>query len=253
MFLCTSGGRHRAVCVPHPPPAPDNCAGAVVYLLADAMRQPADNYDCKFGCRVSWNPADIAGSGNPRAESNRAGRTAARKCGSDHTGKVPGYDPYIYRKYYRFMLRTASSIIRDSSLAEDAVHETFVQLLKEIDSLRIDNEKSLQSYLYILTRERTIDFLRKWERRRGVLTDYENRSTSFDNFKEPEEIALTNLQLNKAVSILSDMPSIYRRTLVLRVKGYSIREIAQITNSSESNVKTRIHRARAILLKSFDT
>lgn len=111
---------------------------------------------------------------------------------------------YIYRKYYRFMLRTASSIIRDSSLAEDAVHETFVQLLKEIDSLRIDNEKSLQSYLYILTRERTIDFLRKWERRRGVLTDYENRSTSFDNFKEPEEIALTNLQLNKAVSILSD-------------------------------------------------
>ena len=125
---------------------------------------------------------------------------------------------YIYHKYYRFMLRTASSIIRDSSLAEDAVHETFVQLLKEIDSLRIDNEKSLQSYLYILTRERTIDFLRKWERRRGVLTDYENRSSSFDNFKEPEEIALTNLQLNKAVSILSDMPSIYRRTLVLRVR-----------------------------------
>lgn len=68
---------------------------------------------------------------------------------------------YIYHKYYRFMLRTASSIIRDFSLAEDAVHETFVQLLKEIDSLRIDNEKSLQSYLYILTRERTIDFLRK--------------------------------------------------------------------------------------------
>lgn len=57
---------------------------------------------------------------------------------------------YIYHKYYRFMLRTASSIIRDSALAEDAVHETFVQLLKEIDSLRIDNEKSLQSYLYIL-------------------------------------------------------------------------------------------------------
>ena len=118
---------------------------------------------------------------------------------------------------------------------------------------QIDNEKSLQSYLYILTRERTIDFLRKWERRRGALSDYENYSAIFDNFKEPEEIALTDLQLNKAVSILSDMPSIYHRTLFLRVKGYSVREIAQITNSSESNVKTRIHRARAILLKSFDT
>lgn len=160
---------------------------------------------------------------------------------------------YIYHKYYRFMLRTASSVIRDSSLAEYVVHETFVQLLKEIDSLRIDNEKSLQSYLYILTRERTIDFLRKWERRRGVLSDYEKLSENLDNFKDPEGIALTNLQLNKAVSILSDMPSIYRRTLVLRVKGYSIREIAQITNSNAANVKTRIHRARAILLKSFDS
>ena len=160
---------------------------------------------------------------------------------------------YIYHKYYRFMLRTASSVIRDSSLAEDVVHETFVQILKENDSLRIDNEKSLQSYLYILTRERTIDFLRKWERRRGVLSDYEKLSENLDNFKDPEGIALTNLQLNKAVSILSDMPSIYRRTLVLRVKGYSIREIAQITNSNAANVKTRIHRARAILLKSFDS
>lgn len=54
---------------------------------------------------------------------------------------------YIYRKYYRFMLRTASSIIRDSSLAEDVVHETFVQLLKEIDSLRIDNIAKLRKKL----------------------------------------------------------------------------------------------------------
>ena len=64
---CTSGGRHRVICAPRPPPAPDSCAGAAVYLLADAMRRQEDNCDCKFGCRVSWNLADIAGSGNPSA------------------------------------------------------------------------------------------------------------------------------------------------------------------------------------------
>ena len=93
MFLCTSGGRHRVICAPRPLPVPDSCAGAVVYLQVGAMRLPANNCDCKFGCRVSWNPANIAGSGNPSAESNHAGRTAAHKCGSGHTGKVPGYDP----------------------------------------------------------------------------------------------------------------------------------------------------------------
>lgn len=46
---------------------------------------------------------------------------------------------YIYRKYYRFMLHTAAGIIKNPTLAEDAVHETFVQLLRGIDTLRIDN------------------------------------------------------------------------------------------------------------------
>jgi len=75
---------------------------------------------------------------------------------------------YIYRKYYRFMLHTAAGIIKNPTLAEDAVHETFVQLLRGIDTLRIDNERALKSYLYMVTRERSIDFLRKWERRRGA-------------------------------------------------------------------------------------
>ena len=48
----------------------------------------------------------------------------------------------IYRKYYRFMLHTAAGIIKNPTLAEDAVHETFVQLLREIDTLRIDNSAS---------------------------------------------------------------------------------------------------------------
>ena len=68
----------------------------------------------------------------------------------------------IYRKYYRFMLHTAAGIIKNPTLAEDAVHETFVQLLRGIDTLRIDNERALKSYLYMVTRERSIDFLRKW-------------------------------------------------------------------------------------------
>lgn len=41
---------------------------------------------------------------------------------------------YIYHKYYRFMLRTASSIIRDSALAEDAVHETLTAVRPKMGS-----------------------------------------------------------------------------------------------------------------------
>ena len=68
---------------------------------------------------------------------------------------------YLYRKYSELMYKVALSITQSCDLAEDAVHETFLQVINEIDILRMDNEKELKSYLYIITRERTIDFLRK--------------------------------------------------------------------------------------------
>ena len=69
--------------------------------------------------------------------------------------------------------------------------------------------------------------------------------------KAADALAISQPSLSRAIALLEEMPLIYRQTLVLRVKGYSIREIAKITDSSEPNVRTRIHRARAMLLKSF--
>ena len=48
---------------------------------------------------------------------------------------------------------------------------------------------------------------------------------------------------------LDEMPPVYRTALILRVQGYSIKEIAHLTNSSAAAVKTRIHRARQLLLQ----
>lgn len=75
---------------------------------------------------------------------------------------------YIYNNYFRFMYQIAFSVIGSADLAEEAVHEIFLQILKEIDSLRVDSARGLKSYLYILTYERSIDFLRRWERKRGI-------------------------------------------------------------------------------------
>lgn len=71
----------------------------------------------------------------------------------------------------------------------------------------------------MVTRERSIDFLRKWERRRGAQPDYESLAAALDNYVEPEEVALTNLQLDKAIALLDEMPLIYRQTLVLAREG----------------------------------
>ncbi len=49
-----------------------------------------------------------------------------------------------------------------------------------------------------------------------------------------------------------NMDPAYRTPLTLKVQGYSIREIARILEIGEGAVKTRLHRARKILLASME-
>jgi RNA polymerase sigma-70 factor (ECF subfamily) len=51
-------------------------------------------------------------------------------------------------------------------------------------------------------------------------------------------------------SALSSLPRPLRAIVVLReIEGLSTRDVAEITQISEANVKTRLHRARALLRK----
>lgn len=63
------------------------------------------------------------------------------------------------------------------------------------------------------------------------------------------DVVLTKMRLETTLKSLDEMPPVYRTALILRVQGYSIKEIAHITNSSAAAVKTRIHRARQLLLQ----
>lgn len=151
---------------------------------------------------------------------------------------------YIYTNYFQFMCNCALTVTQNPAFVEDAVHDTFLQILREIDTIRLDNEKSLRCYLYTITRERSIDFLRKWEKKK------ESQITASDHLDEeaavvnPDKIALSRIQLEEALCVLSNMPEVYRRSLILSIQGYSIREIAKITQSSESATKSHIYRAR---------
>ena len=45
------------------------------------------------------------------------------------------------------------------------------ELIEKIDSIRTDNAKQLAYYLRMVTRNRTIDFMRKWDRRSALSYD----------------------------------------------------------------------------------
>lgn len=154
---------------------------------------------------------------------------------------------YIYHTYYGMMYKIACEFTKDPLLAEDAVHESMLTIIENIDTIRIDNSKELKSYLYLVTKSKTIDFIRKWEKRQTLPYPADDVPED-DNFDSPDEIALTKITLQKALLALNELPEKYRITLAMKVKGYTLKDIARLTNTSETNVKNRIHRARKYIL-----
>ena len=73
---------------------------------------------------------------------------------------------HIYTKYRGLMFYTAKGVLQDSYLAEDAVHETFLDIIRIIDSIRANNEKELSQFLRVMTHHKSVDMVRRCNRQR---------------------------------------------------------------------------------------
>jgi RNA polymerase sigma-70 factor (ECF subfamily) len=146
----------------------------------------------------------------------------------------------LYHRYrlqlYRFALRFLSS----PSSAEDAVHETFLKLYRSVESL--DRADSLRHWLFRVLRNEALMVIRR--RHPSEVADEENLWVSEDpstalEGKESEEIIQTALHLLKPE---------YREVILLReFEHLSYGEIARVTESSVSSVKSRLFKARRAL------
>ena len=133
---------------------------------------------------------------------------------------------------YRFILKN----IKNENTAKDIVQDSFEKLWINRKSVYFAKVKS---YLFTTAYRTMIDIIRK--QKRISLTD--------DNagFEAEYESTYSDLQevLHKA---LERLPEIQRSVVLLRdYEGYSYKEISNITNLNESQVKVYIYRARVFL------
>ena len=93
-----------------------------------------------------------------------------------------------------------------------------------------------------------IDRLRR--RRHGTVSMEEINHWRWlpDQRPRPEELATQNERSSEIHALLEELPPQYRLVIVLRYwQEYSYQEIAEITESTESAVKSRLHRARRMM------
>jgi len=133
---------------------------------------------------------------------------------------------------YRFILKN----IKDDDSARDVVQESFVRLWDKRSNVVYAKAKS---YIFTTAYHVMIDILRKNKYNTGYSDYYENVMTVDNQYSDLHEV------LNEA---LDRLPVIQRTVILLRdYEGYSYKEIGEITELSEPQVKVYIYRARVFL------
>ncbi len=151
---------------------------------------------------------------------------------------VQAYQTPVYNLAYR--------MLGNPTDAEDATQETFVRAYTRLDTFEAG--RKLSSWILAIAAHYCVDRLRR--RRGGQVSMEETQALQWmaDGKPKPEE-ELIEREHNKAIrQVLDALPAQYRIVIILRYwEDLSYDEIAEITGSTESAVKSRLHRARQMM------
>jgi len=149
---------------------------------------------------------------------------------------VGAYQTAVYNLAYRMMGSAAE--------AEDAAQETFLKAYTRLKTY--DSGRKFSSWLLAIASHHCIDRLR--QRRFALSLDELPPWRWLSSGSRPEEVVIQSEERGEVRQLLAQLPPHYRAAVILRYwHDLSYREIAEATDTTESAVKSTLHRARRML------
>ncbi len=146
----------------------------------------------------------------------------------------------LYRLYEQPMYFAAYRILQDEFLAEDAVHEAFLRLIRNRGKIADFESNAVRGYVFKTLKSAALDLYRRQKKQRENCLALDE---TIENTIVSEE-ATENLSL----SLLAELPPKYASVMqCLFIDGLSIRETAAVLKISQALVRKRCERARKLL------
>lgn len=145
----------------------------------------------------------------------------------------------LYERYAVEIARYLLKVTGDPEVAKDLVQDTFVGAIEHESQLR---ERSLvRSWLYRIATNHAMSYLR----RRRLLAPLTLVRT------ERADHALLSAEADQVRRALRAIPPAHAVCIVLRERGFSRREIAEICGVSEEAVKSRLARGESNFVAAY--
>lgn len=140
----------------------------------------------------------------------------------------------LYLRYRAYMYRIAYQILQRKEDAEDAVHNAFLSIARNIDKVEDPTSPKARGYVSIIVERKAIDLYRE---RRKIVSDELVENEIGISYPFPEEHDL--------VWCITKLPPRYRQVILLKYShGYSVKEIAEILNISHTAASKLDQRAK---------
>lgn len=164
---------------------------------------------------------------------------AIKKVQDGKEGCISAFE-FLIERFKNRIFTVCYRIIGNIEDAKDISQDTFIEIYMKLKTLQDPRKFSI--WIYKIALNKSLNFLRKKDR--------PSLFSEFDSFVSYRK----NKDLDKKDTInflLSKLTPDYRTVLVLfYIEGKTIKEIASITDITESGVKMRLTRAREKLKKS---
>ncbi|MEY8386511.1 sigma-70 family RNA polymerase sigma factor [Oscillospiraceae bacterium 38-13] len=143
----------------------------------------------------------------------------------------------LYEAHEKKMYAVALRVLGDQTRAEDAVQQTWLQLLRSWTRVSALPWEETEGYAVTAAKNAALDILRA-----------ERKTVPFPEDWDPPVQEEGQTEYAYLISLIRSLPDIYRRVLELRfVEEQTNREIARRLHIRESTVAVRVLRGRTML------
>ena len=151
----------------------------------------------------------------------------------------------LYNEYEAQMFSTAYSILKHNQDAEDIVQNAFLKIIEHLSNLHLDINTHTQALLTIITRNISLNEIKKQKRQRNhEIIVYDIETTSF--FEFPSDISYSKIK-----ELINKLPDDLKHTVIMRyILGYTAEETAELLDISASAVYKRVSASKD-LIKQF--
>jgi len=159
----------------------------------------------------------------------------------------------IYEKYRYKCLHIALSIVKNHEMAEDAVEDTFVEVIKQKNKILAMSCSDLLPYIVTIVKSRAINIIKKTNRISD--TPIEDLDDTIESGDIPVDEQVFNKQgYEKLLTQIASLDEKYKTVFELKyTHNMSNGEIANTLNINQKNVEMRLYRAKLKLRKLIES